>query len=243
MQFGDKQGYGPEAPANVRRRRRAGHCLQRRCACASASLPFHDRSAISSRSSASSFLIVLDAGCPDRHRRAVARRLPRRVGSCRFARRAGGLAPARRPWGTEGGRPAAHDRECLIDIPASIRSRFPNVQVKLTEALGPDMSATAGTRRGTFGIRHDQGVDPYFASHPLPPDEFWPLAIHRSTLGPAGMIDIGRLAPIRCCCWIRAIQCACCSTPLAVWQTSNPTFCSRAARRTPCWRSPKPGKG
>ena len=42
--------------------------------------------------------------------------------------------------------------------------RFPNVQVKLTEALGPDMSAMLERGEVHVGIRHDQYVNRYFAS-------------------------------------------------------------------------------
>src|SRR6266699_6611088 len=47
--------------------------------------------------------------------------------------------------------------------------RFPNVQVKLTEALGPDMSAMLERGEVHVGIRHDQYASRHFASHALPP--------------------------------------------------------------------------
>ena len=44
-------------------------------------------------------------------------------------------------------------------------ARFPNVQVKLTEALGPAQVALLERGEVHLGIRHDQGVDPSLASH------------------------------------------------------------------------------
>ena len=72
--------------------------------------------------------------------------------------------------------------------------RFPNVQVKLTEALGPDMSAMLERGEVHVGIRHDQYVNRYFASQALPPDEILAACEPSLALGHAGMIDIGRLA-------------------------------------------------
>src|SRR6185503_4407963 len=72
--------------------------------------------------------------------------------------------------------------------------RFPNVQVKLTEALGPDMSAMLERGEVHVGIRHDQYVNRYFASQALPPDEILAACEPSLALGHAGVIDIGRLA-------------------------------------------------
>src|SRR5258705_1829139 len=49
--------------------------------------------------------------------------------------------------------------------------RFPNVHVKLTEALGPDQSAMLERGEVHVGIRHDQYASRYLASRALPPDD------------------------------------------------------------------------
>src|SRR5712691_8613167 len=49
--------------------------------------------------------------------------------------------------------------------------RFPNVHVKLTEALGPEQVAMLDHGEVHVGIRHDQGADRCFESLALPPDE------------------------------------------------------------------------
>jgi len=72
--------------------------------------------------------------------------------------------------------------------------RFPHVQVKLTEALGPDQSAMLERGEVHVGIRHDQYANRNFASHALPPDEVLAACSPSLQLGHAGMIDIGRLA-------------------------------------------------
>ena len=72
--------------------------------------------------------------------------------------------------------------------------RFPNVRVKLTEALGMDQVPLLERGEVHIGIRHDQGVNPWFESLALPPDDV--LAACRSSLplGRGGMIDIVSLA-------------------------------------------------
>ena len=72
--------------------------------------------------------------------------------------------------------------------------RFPNVQVKLTEALGTDQSAMLERGEVHVGIRHDQYVNCHFASQALPPDEVLAACDPALQLGQAGMIDIARLA-------------------------------------------------
>ena len=72
--------------------------------------------------------------------------------------------------------------------------RFPNVQVKLTEALGPDQSALLERGDVHVGIRHDQYANRHLASHALPPDEVLAACDPSHQLGHAGVIDIGRLA-------------------------------------------------
>jgi DNA-binding transcriptional LysR family regulator len=73
--------------------------------------------------------------------------------------------------------------------------RFPNVRVKLTEALGMDQVPLLERGEVHVGIRHDQGVNPWFESLALPSDDV--LAAYRSPLQPGrgGMIDIVSLAP------------------------------------------------
>jgi LysR family nitrogen assimilation transcriptional regulator len=71
---------------------------------------------------------------------------------------------------------------------------FPNVQVKLSEALGPDQSAMLERGEVHVGIRHDQYPSRHLASHALPPDEVLAACDPSLQLGHAGMIDIGRLA-------------------------------------------------
>jgi LysR family nitrogen assimilation transcriptional regulator len=72
--------------------------------------------------------------------------------------------------------------------------RFPNVQVKLTEALGPDQSAMLERGEVHVGIRHDQYANRHFASQALPPDEVLAACDPSLQLGHAGVVDIGRLA-------------------------------------------------
>jgi DNA-binding transcriptional LysR family regulator len=71
--------------------------------------------------------------------------------------------------------------------------RFPNVHVKLTEALGRDQTAMLERGEVHVGIRHDPG-DRRFESLVLPADEVLAACTPSIELGHAGMIDIGRLA-------------------------------------------------
>src|SRR5436190_21553868 len=73
-------------------------------------------------------------------------------------------------------------------------ARFPNVQVKLTEALGPAQVALLEGGEVHLGIRHDQGIDPSLASDPLLPDEVLAACDPSLDIGPGKKIDIGRLA-------------------------------------------------
>src|SRR5215213_2641585 len=72
--------------------------------------------------------------------------------------------------------------------------RFPNVRVKLTEALGLDQVPLLERGEVHVGIRHDQGINPQFESLALPPDDV--LAVGRPSLqlGRDGMIDVVSLA-------------------------------------------------
>jgi DNA-binding transcriptional LysR family regulator len=72
--------------------------------------------------------------------------------------------------------------------------RFPNVQVRLTEALGPAQLALLERGEVHLGIRHDQGVDPRLASLPLQPDEVLAACTPSFHTWPAETIDIGSLA-------------------------------------------------
>jgi len=71
--------------------------------------------------------------------------------------------------------------------------RFPNVHVKLSEALGREQTAMLERGEVHIGIRHDQG-DPRFGSLVLPPDEVLAACATSLELGQAGHVDIGRLA-------------------------------------------------
>jgi DNA-binding transcriptional LysR family regulator len=70
--------------------------------------------------------------------------------------------------------------------------RFPNVRVKLTEALGLDQVPMLERGEVHVGIRHDQGINPQFESLALPPDDV--LAAGLPALQRDGMIDIVSLA-------------------------------------------------
>ena len=71
--------------------------------------------------------------------------------------------------------------------------RFPNVRVKLSEALGREQTSKLESGEVHVGIRHDQS-DPRFESRVLPPDEILAAFAPSLELGHAGVIDIGRLA-------------------------------------------------
>src|SRR6185503_620140 len=49
--------------------------------------------------------------------------------------------------------------------------RFPNVHVKLSEALGGEQTAMLERGEVHIGIRHEQGINPQFESLALPPDD------------------------------------------------------------------------
>jgi len=117
--------------------------------------------------------------------------------------------------------------------------RFPNVQVRLTEALGPAQVALLERGEVHLGIRHDQGVDPRLASLPLQPDEVLAACAPSLHFGAAETIDIRSLASYPLLLLEAGHSVRVHSMRLAVWQTSNPTSCSKAARPTPCLRSPK----
>jgi LysR family nitrogen assimilation transcriptional regulator len=72
--------------------------------------------------------------------------------------------------------------------------RFPNVRVKLTEALGLDQVPLLERGEVHIGIRHDQGINPHFESVALPPDDVMAAGFASLQLGRDGMIDIVSLA-------------------------------------------------
>src|SRR5437899_9057346 len=73
--------------------------------------------------------------------------------------------------------------------------RFPNVRVKLTEALGMDQVPLLERGEVHIGIRHDQGVNPWFESLALPSDDVLAACRPSLLLGRGGVVDIVSLAP------------------------------------------------
>ena len=71
---------------------------------------------------------------------------------------------------------------------------FPNVRVKLTEALGMDQVPLLERGEVHVGIRHDQGVNPWFESFALPSDDVLAACSRSFPLGQDGIIDIVSLA-------------------------------------------------
>lgn len=71
---------------------------------------------------------------------------------------------------------------------------FPNVRVKLTEALGIDQVPLLERGEVHIGIRHDQGVNPWLESFALPPDDVLAACARSLSLGQDGMIDVVSLA-------------------------------------------------
>ncbi len=67
---------------------------------------------------------------------------------------------------------------------------FPNVRVKLTEALGMDQIPLLERGEVHVGIRHDQGIHPQFESLSLPSDDVLAVSQWTLQLGRDGMIDI-----------------------------------------------------
>jgi LysR family transcriptional regulator, nitrogen assimilation regulatory protein len=71
---------------------------------------------------------------------------------------------------------------------------FPNVRVKLIEALGMDQVPLLERGEVHIGIRHDQGVNPWFESYALPSDDVLAACARSLPLGRNGMIDIVSVA-------------------------------------------------
>jgi DNA-binding transcriptional LysR family regulator len=72
--------------------------------------------------------------------------------------------------------------------------RFPDVHVRLTEALGHEQLTLLERGEVHLSIRHDQGNHPRLESRPLPADEVLAACHPSLQLGTARMIDIARLA-------------------------------------------------
>jgi DNA-binding transcriptional LysR family regulator len=76
--------------------------------------------------------------------------------------------------------------------------RYPNVQVKLTEAIGPDTLAMLERGEVHLGLHLARAVeagDRRFASHPMASVELLAACHPPLTIGEGGAIDIRRLAP------------------------------------------------
>ncbi|HEY7247258.1 MAG TPA: LysR family transcriptional regulator [Xanthobacteraceae bacterium] len=80
----------------------------------------------------------------------------------------------------------------LIFLPR-YAERFPNVHVKLSEALGAEQTPMLERGEVHIGIRHDQG-DPRFESRELPADEVLAAFAPSLETSRPGVIDVGRLA-------------------------------------------------
>src|SRR6266487_2075939 len=94
-----------------------------------------------------------------------------------------------------------------------------------------------------FGIRHDQGVNPWFESLVLPSDDVLAAYLPSLQLGRGGMIDIASIAPhplllLDSGYSVRRLFDAACRVADV---EPNILLESRAHRH--CSRSPKPGKG
>lgn len=77
-------------------------------------------------------------------------------------------------------------------------SRFPNVQIKLSEAVGPDLFAKLERGEVHLGISLLQAIQTEnhaFKSFPLPPIEFLAVGHESLRLGSAGIIEVASLAP------------------------------------------------
>ena len=72
--------------------------------------------------------------------------------------------------------------------------RFPNVRVKLTEALGLDQIPLLERGDVHIGIRHDQGVNPWFESIVLPSDDVLAACLPSLPLSRGTSVDVISLA-------------------------------------------------
>ena len=82
----------------------------------------------------------------------------------------------------------------LLEFLPRFAEDFPNVRVKLTEALGMDQVPLLERGEVHVGIRHDQGVNPWFDSLALPPDDVLAACGRSWPLGPGGAINVVSLA-------------------------------------------------
>lgn len=82
----------------------------------------------------------------------------------------------------------------LADFLPLYAQRYPNVRVKLSEALGMDQVPLLERGEVHIGIRHDQGANPWFESLVLPPDDVLAVCAQSLALGRQGLIDIASLA-------------------------------------------------
>jgi len=82
----------------------------------------------------------------------------------------------------------------LLEFLPRFAKDFPNVRVKLTEALGMDQVPLLERGEVHVGIRHDQGVNPWFESLALPPDDVLAACSRSWPLGRGGAIDVVSLA-------------------------------------------------
>jgi DNA-binding transcriptional LysR family regulator len=69
------------------------------------------------------------------------------------------------------------------------------MRVKLVEALGMDQVQLLERGEVHIGIRHDQGMNPWFDSIPLPSDDVLAAYSSKFQFGHDGAIDIVSLAP------------------------------------------------
>jgi len=74
-------------------------------------------------------------------------------------------------------------------------AEFPNIRVKLVEALGMDQVPLLERGEVHIGIRHDQGMNPWFDSIPLPSDDVLAAYSSKLQVGHDGGVDIVSLAP------------------------------------------------
>lgn len=84
------------------------------------------------------------------------------------------------------------------DFLCQFAKRYPNVQVKLIDAVGPKTLAMLECGEIHLGQSIVQAVQPddrRFASHPLPPLEMLAVCRPSLSLGKGSTIEIGRLAP------------------------------------------------
>jgi LysR family transcriptional regulator, nitrogen assimilation regulatory protein len=120
--------------------------------------------------------------------------------------------------------------------------RYPKVEVKFFEAFGPAQLDLLERGEVHVGIRmHTDDI--HIGKYPLPPIEVV-AAVHPSLqLGRGGMVEIARLAPHPLLLLEsgysnrRTFDAACRLARL------EPNILLRAARRTLCWRSPRPDAG